>query len=257
MNKENWNKRTEVHFDSPFYDVQGFLAGESSLRIPEMPLLRDIKGLELLHLQCHFGLDTLSMARMGAKVTGADLSDQAIEKAQELTVRAELDAQFVCSDIYDLPNNLHGQFDIVFTTYGTVGWLPDIKKWASVVKHFLKPGSRLIMVDFHPALWMLDETEMKTVKYRYFNSEAIIEEEEGSYAGDKPETPIRSISWNHGMAEIIGALIGEGMTIADFQEYDYSSYDCFANMVEVEPMVYRHKDRGNMIPMMYSIVAVA
>jgi 2-polyprenyl-3-methyl-5-hydroxy-6-metoxy-1,4-benzoquinol methylase len=112
----------------------------------ELELLGNVKGLSILHLQCHFGQDSLSLARMGAHVTGIDLSDKAIKTAQELNAELHLNAEFICSDIYDLPQHLNKQFDIVFTSYGTIGWLPDLNKWAQIIHHFLKPEGKFIFV---------------------------------------------------------------------------------------------------------------
>jgi 2-polyprenyl-3-methyl-5-hydroxy-6-metoxy-1,4-benzoquinol methylase len=135
-NKELWNKRTGFHVLSEFYNVEAFIKGESSLNAIELDLLGNVKGKKILHLQCHFGQDSLSLARMGAKVTGVDLSDKAIEKAKELSVQLDLDARFICSDLYELPTILDEQFDLVFTSYGTIGWLPDLDKWGAVVSRF-------------------------------------------------------------------------------------------------------------------------
>src|ERR1700748_3023902 len=136
INKEAWNKKTAVHVDADFYDVPAFLNGKNSLHTTELNLLGNVKGKSILHLQCHFGLDTLSLARMGAKVTGIDLSDKAIAKARELNTKLGLDATFICCDIYDLPQNLNEKFDLIFTSYGVLGWLPDLQKWAAVIDHF-------------------------------------------------------------------------------------------------------------------------
>ena len=151
-NKDSWNRRTDYHVDSEFYDVKGFLRGNTSLKSVELNLLGDIKTKSILHLQCHFGQDTLSLARMGAEATGVDLSDNAIKNANLLAEKAKLKADFICCDIYSLPQHLDKQFDIVFTSYGTIGWLPDIDKWAKIVSRYLKPGGKLVFVDFHPVV---------------------------------------------------------------------------------------------------------
>ena len=157
INKESWNRRTESHYDSDFYDNKNFIKGKNSLNDIELDILGDVSGKSILHLQCHFGQDTISFTRMGAKATGVDLSDKAIEKAKELAEITGSDADFVCSDIYELPNVLEGKFDIVFTSYGTIGWLPNLDKWAKVIKHFIKPGGQFLIADFHPTLWMFDD----------------------------------------------------------------------------------------------------
>lgn len=136
INKQSWNNRTDVHVKSDFYDLDGFMKGKSSLNSIELELLGDVSGKSILHLQCHFGQDSLSLSRLGAKVTGVDLSDKAIETAKDLAQKLNADAEFICCDLYDLPNYLHKTFDIVFTSYGTIGWLPDLDKWAKIVSQF-------------------------------------------------------------------------------------------------------------------------
>ena len=137
VNRKLWNERTKHHLNSAFYDMDGFVAGNSSLKEIELELLGDISGKSVLHLQCHFGQDTLSLCRMGTKATGVDLSDEAITTAQKLANDMGLDATFICCNVYDLPRHLNETFDIVFTTYGTIGWLPDLKPWASLINQYL------------------------------------------------------------------------------------------------------------------------
>lgn len=253
INKEAWNKRTEVHVDSDFYNVPAFLNGQNSLHTTELNLLGDVKGKSILHLQCHFGLDTLSLARMGAKVTGIDLSDKAIAKAQNLNMELGLDAAFICCDIYDLPQNLNEKFDIVFTSYGTIGWLPDLQKWASVIDYFIKPKGTFILVEFHPVIWMFDNKFTK-IEYSYFNKEAIIDETTGTYTDRDADIHYREISWNHNLAAVFSALIQHGISIRDFQEYDFSHYNCFANLKEIRSHQYQLTGLEEKMPMMYSIV---
>ena len=155
-NRESWNKRTAVHKDSAFYDLDAFKKGRSSLNAIELEGLGDVSGRSLLHLQCHFGMDTLSWQRLGAQCVGVDLSDEAIKLAREINTELGLDARFVCCNVYDLPEHLDGSFDIVFTSYGTIGWLPDLDKWAAVVARYLTPGGVFYIADFHPVLWKMD-----------------------------------------------------------------------------------------------------
>ena len=253
INRALWNTRTDVHVESEFYDVEGFLAGNTSLKEIELNLLGDIRSKKVLHLQCHFGQDTLSLARLGAEVTGADLSDRAIDYARELAGRTGLEAEFVCCDIYDLPQNLEGQFDIVFTSYGTIGWLPDLDKWAVVVSHFLKPGGKFVFVEFHPVVWMFDDA-LEKVAYSYFNAAPIIETENGTYADKQADIHNKSISWNHNLAEVLQSLINAGIALKDIQEYDFSPYDIFPNSTEEEPGRYRVAHMGSRLPLVYSVV---
>ena len=140
-----------------FYDLDNFVKGKTSLNSIELDLLGDVKGKTILHLQCHFGQDTISLSRLGAEVTGIDLSDKAIQSAQQIAKDTHSNANFICCDIYDLPNHLDKQFDIVFTSYGTIGWLPDLDKWANIVSHYLKPNGQFVFVEFHPVVWMFDD----------------------------------------------------------------------------------------------------
>lgn len=255
INRALWNERTVHHLKSDFYDMEGFLPGKSSLKEIELSLLGDIKGKTLLHLQCHFGQDTLSLARMGAKVTGVDLSDKAIDTANELAAQLQQDARFIRSDIYELPNLHHEQYDIVFTSYGTIGWLPDIKRWAGVVSTFLKPGGQFVFAEFHPAVWMFDN-DFTHVQYSYFNSEAIVENEEGTYADKSAPIALTSVGWNHGLAEVVQALINEGLTIEVLNEYDYSPWHFTGKTVKAGEDKYYIQGMEGKLPLVYALRAV-
>lgn len=254
VNKKSWNKRTEWHLESDFYQLEAFKKGKTSLQNIELKLLGNIKNKSLLHLQCHFGQDTLSLERMGAITTGIDLSDKAIKEANILTKELDLNSCFICTDIYKLPDLLEEQFDIVFTTYGTIGWLPDIDKWAKIVSKYLKPGGKFIFAEFHPFIWMYDN-DLKNVEFSYFNSEPILETESGSYAKKDEETKLDYVSWNHGLAEVTNSLIKNGLSIIDIQEYNYSPYNIFKDMDELEKGKFTVKKFGNKVPLTYSIVA--
>lgn len=254
INKQLWNNKTEVHLNSEFYDNENFIKGKSSLNPIELALLGDIKDKSVLHLQCHFGQDTISLSRMGAKTVGVDLSDKAIATAKDLAQQTNANAEFICCDVYDLPNHLNQKFDIVYTSYGTIGWLPDLDKWAKVVSQFLKPNGQFVFVEFHPVVWMFDY-DFKKVEYSYFNVEPIIETEEGTYADKNANIKDESVSWNHDLSEVINSLIQNGLSINCFNEYNYSPYNCFNNTIEVAPNQYRVKHLGAKIPMVYSLVA--
>ncbi len=256
INRYSWNRRTEVHLNSEFYDVPGFLEGKSSLKEIELDLLGDLEGKTVLHLQCHFGQDTISLARMGAKVTGVDLSDIAINNARKLSQQTGTgrNTEFICCDIYELPTHLDKKFDIVFTSYGTIGWLPDLDKWAGLISNFLKPGGEFVFVEFHPVVWMFDEDFSKII-YKYFKSEAIIETETSTYTSKNDELLTENITWNHGLGEVLNHLIKNGLSIKSLEEYDYSPYNCFNKTEEFEPGKFRIMHLKNMIPMVYSIKA--
>lgn len=253
-NKEGWNKRTAIHKTSAFYDLEVFKNGKSSLNKIELQELGNVKGKSLLHLQCHFGMDTLSWVREGAIATGVDLSDKAIHLAQQLNDELELNAAFFCCNVYDTAEYVKGQFDIIFTSYGTIGWLPDLKPWAKMIAGKLKPGGFFYIADFHPTLWMLDDA-MEKLTYSYFNDEVIITEQQGSYTDRNADIKYTEYGWNHPFAEIFEVLIAEGLTIEFLHEFAYSPYNCFANMEQGEDNMWRFKGMADKFPMMYSIKA--
>ena len=254
INKKAWNDKTEVHVNSEFYDLPGFLAGKSTLQDIELALLGDVSGKKILHLQCHFGQDTISFARIGAEATGVDFSEKAIETARDLSVKTEAYTRFICSDIYSLHEHINEEFDIVFTSYGTIGWLPDLEKWAWTVSKFLKPGGTFVFAEFHPVVWMFDHAFEK-IAYRYFKSDAIIETELGTYADLTTPAKYEMVTWNHSISEVVNNLIGAGLEINSLNEYDYSPYNCFRNTEEFAPGKYRIAHLSNNIPMVYSIKA--
>ena len=253
-NKDLWNKRTVVHKDSSFYDLPSFLKGKNSLNEIEQRELGNIEGKTILHLQCHFGMDSLSMARMGAKVTGIDLSDTAISEAKKLNNKLRLDANFICSNVYDLGTVLSEQFDIVFTSYGVIGWLPDLNQWAELIYHFLKPGGFFYMAEFHPVVWMMDENFEK-VKYYYHNRELIEIDSQGTYTDKTADIEGKEYSWNHSLSEVINALVGQDLRIDFLNEYSYSPYPCFNNVVQGADGNWRVKGLEDKIPMVYSLKA--
>jgi len=238
---------------SDFYDLPGFLKGKTSLNHIELDLLGDVEGMTILHLQCHFGQDSISLSRLGAKVTGVDLSDKAIENAKQLAKETNSTAKFICCDIYDLPNHLEQKFDIVYTSYGTIGWLPDLDKWAKIISKFLKPQGKFVFVEFHPVVWMFDD-HFKKIEYNYFNSGAIIETETGTYANKNANITQDFVQWNHGLGEVMNSLIKNGLEINALEEFDYSPYNCFNNTSKIAPNKYRIEALGNKIPMLYSIL---
>lgn len=172
-NRALWNEWTSINEKSEFYDLEGFKSGKTTLDPIELEELGDVSGKTLLHLQCHFGLDTLSWARLGAKVTGADFSESAIGLARSLSKELSIPANFLCSNIYDLPKILNGKFDIVFTSAGVLAWLPDLERWAQVIARFLNIRGAFYIREFHPLAYVFDDQEGITepeVAYPYFGS---------------------------------------------------------------------------------------
>jgi SAM-dependent methyltransferase len=254
INRAAWNVKTPIHIESAFYDMPGFLAGNTTLKSLEIGLLGDVNGKRILHLQCHFGQDSLSLARMGAHVTGVDFADVAIAKAVSLATELQLEARFIQCDLYSLKDHLDETFDVVFTSYGTIGWLPDLQKWADIVQHFLRPGGQFIMVDFHPVVWMFDE-RFKSVAYSYFNTGPIVEQAQGSYVDRRAPISYEIMGWIHPIADILQNLMDAGLRLEQFREWDYSPYSCFDEVEEDEPGVFRVKHLKKKIPMVYGIVA--
>lgn len=254
INRKSWNKKTDFHLKSEFYDMDGFLQGKSSLNDIELELLGDIKGKSLLHLQCHFGQDTISLATLGADCVGVDLSDNAIRNATRIATELDATARFICSDLYDLPKHLDERFDIVFASYGTIGWLPDLDRWAEIVSTFLKPGGRFVFVEFHPVVWMFDDN-FETIGYNYFNTGPIVETYEGTYADKSADLKQEYVMWNHSLGEVIGGLLKSGLQLKHFEEFDYSPYNCFYNTKLIAPKKYRIVHLDNRIPMVYALVA--
>ncbi|MEZ4807795.1 MAG: class I SAM-dependent methyltransferase [Flavobacteriales bacterium] len=253
-NRTLWNERTAHHIGSAFYDVEGFVAGRNSLSAIELELLGEVRDAHLLHLQCHFGQDTLSLARMGATVTGLDLSDAAITEARNLQQRCGLNADWITGNVVDHHAELDDRFDIVFTSFGTIGWLPDLKPWAANIARYLKPGARFVFVEFHPAVWMFDN-DFTHVQYSYFNRHVIVEEEEGTYAEKDAAIKLPSYSWNHDLGEVLTALLEEGLRIERFVEQDGSPHDCFARTVKGADGLFRIAGMEGRLPLVYGLVA--
>lgn len=254
INRNSWNNRVETHVKSKFYNQEDFIKGCTSLNDIELNLLGDLKGKSVLHLQCHFGQDSISLSRLGANVTGIDLSDKAISVAKELAKETNETVEFICCNIYDLPNYLNKKFDIVYTSYGTIGWLPDLLQWANIVYTFLKPNGKFVFVEFHPVVWMYDDNFEK-IAYNYFNTGAILENENGTYADKSADISLTNVNWNHSLGEVLSSLINSNLEIRSFAEYNYSPYNCFNNTIEVEKGKFVIEHIGSKIPIVFALTA--
>lgn len=247
LNQRAWDQRVAVHVKSSFYDVAGFLNGDSSLREIELQELGSVAGLRLLHLQCHFGMDTLSLARLGAHCTGVDLSPAAIKQAKQLASKTGLDAEFVCANVYDFVPPKHNAYDLVFTSYGTVCWLPDLDRWAKVIVDNLKPGGRFYMAEFHPLYDLV-------AGYPYFTEEEPDTEAEGTYTENSGELNTPLACWSHPLSEIFNALIQAGLRIDQFNEYPFSPYNCFEGLEEREPGRFYLKHGAQDTPLLFTLL---
>ncbi|MCH9660269.1 MAG: class I SAM-dependent methyltransferase [Bacteroidetes bacterium] len=254
-NKETWNKKVAIHAASDFYAMADFKAGTSTLNKYELEALGDVSGKSLLHLQCHFGQDTMSWARMGAKCTGVDLSDEAVKLASQLNTELDLDAQFVCCNVLDTSQCVSEKFDIVFTSYGTIGWLPDLRPWAKMISERLKSGGVFYIAEFHPIAWMYDYTVSPPVmKYGYHQKEVIYEEYEGTYAEeDTTKILSKEYAWNHPLSEVINSLIEAGLTIEYLNEHDGSPYDVFPNLEKQQNGMYEMSEK--LYPLVFELKA--
>lgn len=251
-NKTHWNQKVAIHLNSDFYNQKGFLAGETSLKKPELDLLGDVAGKKILHLQCHFGQDSISLSRMGAQVTGVDFSDEAISVARETAENLGVDTKFICCNVFDLSDHLDEQFDIVFASYGVISWHPDLALWSQLVEQYVKPGGCHIFVEFHPYIWMWEDN-LQRLAYSYFNEGSIKEEETGTYADREADIKTVAYCWNHSLQDSLQSALDAGLTLVDFREYNYSPYNIFENMLEVEHG-FQIRGMENKIPMVFSMV---
>ena len=261
VNRRNWNDRVPVHAASDFYGVERFKAGAITLNEIERTEVGPVAGKSLLHLQCHFGLDTMSWSRLGARATGVDFSDAAIRLARELSAELGLDTRFICSNVYDLPDALDEQFDVVYTASGVLVWLPDLTAWAEVAARFVKPGGTFYLLEGHPLCHIfadddnVDDTELR-VRNPYFPDPAgtLFGGNGYSYAGDVP-IPSPSYEWRHSMAEILNALLAAGLRLQFLHEFPISNYRALPGMVRGGDGWWRLPEHNASIPQLFSLKA--
>jgi SAM-dependent methyltransferase len=227
VNRANWDERAPAHAASPDYGFDRFVADPAHLSHVvrfDQPRLGDVAGLRAVHLQCHIGTDTISLHRLGARITGLDFSSASLAQARDLATRTGAAVDFVESDVYGATSVLEpGAFDLVYTGIGALCWLPDIRRWAQVVSTLLRPGGRLFLREGHPMLWALDErTDKLVVEFPYFETaEPLVWEESGTYVAT--ETAFQHTtthSWNHGIGEVVTALMDAGLDLTMLQEHD-------------------------------------
>ncbi len=254
-NRTLWDAWTRAHRESAFYDVPGFLAGRDPLNRIETEELGDVAGKRFLHLQCHFGMDTLGWARRGARVTGVDLSPEAIATARRLAAEAGIEATFVESDIYALDEHSLGTFDIVHTSYGVLSWLPDLDRWAAVVARHVAPGGLFHLVENHPFTMMLDECGV-AIRYPYLGAGRPVRfDSEASYAAPIEGGPLPEYNWPHGLGETVTVLIAAGLRIRWLREYPRSPYPFPGYLVRRPEGDYGWPDGREDVPLTLSIGA--
>lgn len=247
-----WNDVVEVHAQSQFYDLDGFKRGGEALGSIELAEVGDVRGKSLLHLQCHFGMDTLAWARHGAIVTGLDFSDKAIELARSLSRELEIPAEFVCASVYDAPEAVNREFDIVFSSYGAICWLPDLKSWARVIARCLKPGGFFYIADMHPFLSVFEDSGQGPgfgLVHSYFRNDVVIDEPHADYA-DPAHISTEGHEWIHTVGEIQNSLIEAGLKIEFWHEFPVCVWQCLRAAERGEDGYYRIK--GDPLPLLFS-----
>jgi len=264
-NLANWSERAPMHAQSPDYGTRELIADPEALSDVvrfDLPLLGDISGLRVLHLQCHIGTDTISLARLGATVTGLDFSAAAVAEGRELAAKCGVDVRFVEGDAYDAAHLLgDGSFDLVYTGIGALCWLPRIDTWERVVSSLLVPGGRLFIREGHPMLWALDERvpESLLVRYPYFETlePLSLDEPESYVTTERPMTASLSHSWNHGLGETVTALLDEGMTLTTLVEHDSVPWDALPGHMVCEDLgEWRLREGRERLPLTYTLIAV-
>jgi SAM-dependent methyltransferase len=263
-NEALWDAWTAVHSTGEFYDLAGFREGGIRLRPYELEMVGDVTGKSLLHLQCHFGIDTLSWARLGAVVTGADLSPAGVKLARSLAVELGFpEARFVRSNVYDLPDALEGTFDIVYTSRGVLGWLPDVRAWARVVAHFVAPGGRFFITEIHPVAQVFEDEgvapgELRLVYPYWEHAKPLTFEVKGSYADPAADVgdDLTEHSWDHGLGEIVSALIDAGLRIDALVEHPFLDWKVDFLVEDGDNGRWRlPPDAGGELPLMFSLLA--
>lgn len=256
-NRAYWDERAPLHTTTDYYDVPRFKAGATSLRPFEIAEVGDVTGRRLLHLQCHFGQDTLSWARLGAAVTGLDLAPSAVEAARALAADIGVaGARFVPSNVYDAPAALGERYDIVYTGIGALGWLPDMERWARVVADLLEPGGFLYLAEFHPFVDVLDDETGTTVTHDYFRTEPTTYDEPGSYADWTAQTVHnRATLWWHSLGTIVSAVCAAGLRVEFLHEHDMTLFARFYNLVRHDDGTFHRPAGTPRLPMMFSLKA--
>lgn len=257
-NRRLWNERTPIHVKSDMYAVDEFKKGKNSLRSIEMEELEDVSGKTMLHLQCHFGQDTLSWARLGAKVTGVDFSDDAIVYAKKLSSEIGIKAEFISCNIYELDQKLKGKYDIVFTSYGVLPWLPDIKEWARIISHFVKPGGIFYIVESHPFgnTFADENVQDLEVYYSYFQSPQPMHFPPGpSYADRNSKLKNPSYEWFHTISDIMNSLIANGLSIQFLHEFPFSVYQSLPFLEKGDDGWWYLPNSRKDAPLLFSLMA--
>ena len=260
-NRRLWDAWTDLHYQSEFYGVRKFREGGLSLPACDTEAVGPVEGLSLLHLQCHFGLDTLSWARLGARATGLDFSGRSIAKARELADECDLPVRFVEAEIAEAPQVIGETFDWVVTTAGVLPWLPDLRAWSRTIAALLRPGGRFYLREFHPVSQTLDQEAGAAgnpiFRYPYFpTGQPICSGSTGSYA--VPDHPVETVGyeWPHTVAEVVQALLDAGLRLTGMREFAHTTYRSLPWLVQDNGGDWRWPGENAFLPLMYAIQAV-
>ena len=264
VNRANWDDRAQAHAASPGYHVERFAADPSYLSEAvrfDRALLGDVAGLRGVHLQCHIGTDTVSLSRLGASMTGLDFSAASLAEARKIAERAGAGIRFLEADVYDAPAVAGDGYDLVYTGNGALCWLPDVRRWARTVASLLRPGGRLFIREGHPVLWALDYDRsdgLLTIEAPYFEtSEPQVYDEPGTYvATDHEFTHTVTHEWNHGIGEIVTAILEAGMMVTGLVEHTSVQWDALpGRMREIGGGEWQLTDRPERLPHSYTLQA--
>jgi SAM-dependent methyltransferase len=251
-NEKLWNGLVSINKSSKMYDLESFKKGKSSLNFIELEELGNVSCKSLLHLQCHFGIDTLSWARLGAQATGVDFSEKAIQLAEALSEEFAIPARFIRSNVYNLPDVLKEEFDIVYTSYGILCWLPNLTEWGRIIHRFLKENGTFYMVEFHPIRSMFDDAG--NMKEPYFYGEKPLRYEgSGSYADPSASFYHVSYEWPHSLADVVNALVAAGLGIEFLHEFPFTVYGDCPWLEQRKDGFWYHKNRDIKVPLLFSI----
>ncbi|MBS1675265.1 MAG: class I SAM-dependent methyltransferase [Actinobacteria bacterium] len=261
-NRENWDERVALHveayglgdFDDPEH-LSAVVRADAASLAPFLP--QGFDGIDLCHLQCHIGTDTLSFARLGANVTGVDFSGPALDAAAALATRLGLDADWVETDVLDAAAAVGTQFDVVYTSIGTITWLNDLDRWAAQIAQLLRPGGTFYIRDGHPVLYAIDETRDEPVlRYPYFERrEAQAWNDSGTYIGDGTVTNSRTYEWSHPISAVVNALLGAGLRIVRMSEDRVLPWRFSPRMIETEEGFVWPEAERDLVPCTFTIVA--
>jgi SAM-dependent methyltransferase len=261
INRRNWDERAAIHARDAAgdYMLDRFRAGEDALHAIEAAELGDISGKRVLHLQCHIGRDTLCLVRRGATVTGLDFSGAALDLARHLAAETGLQAEFVEGTVDQAPDLAPGPFDLVFTTWGTICWLPDVRKWAKIIAAVLRPGGELYFADAHPGFSVLEEVDGKLVPTYDFQTPAdrpLHFENQTTYTGDPTILSHQATrEWIHSLSAVLGGLIDAGLAITMFREHELLPWRALPSLAPAPQRMWRLPDGAPRMPLSYSLRA--